>query len=51
MYVVTEYGMVNLKGKSVPERAQALIGIAHPEFREQLEREAREKNLIPRAWA
>jgi acyl-CoA hydrolase len=47
MYVVTEYGMVNLKGKSVPERAQALIGIAHPDFRESLAREAREKNLVP----
>ncbi|HTS24230.1 MAG TPA: acetyl-CoA hydrolase/transferase C-terminal domain-containing protein, partial [Bryobacteraceae bacterium] len=34
MYVVTEYGMVNLKGKSVAERAQALISIAHPDFRE-----------------
>ena len=51
MYVVTEYGMVNLKGLSVPERALALIGIAHPEFREPLERDAREQNLIPRAWA
>ena len=30
MYVVTEYGMVNLKGKSVAERAMALISIAHP---------------------
>ena len=48
MYVVTEYGMVNLKGKSVAERALALISIAHPAFREQLEREAREKNIIPR---
>jgi acyl-CoA hydrolase len=48
MYVVTEYGMVNLKGKSVPERAQALIGIAHPDFRESLTREAREKKLLPR---
>jgi acyl-CoA hydrolase len=47
MYVVTEYGMVNLKGKSVPERAQALIGIAHPDFREGLAREARAKNLVP----
>ena len=36
MYVVTEYGMVNLKGKAVAERAQALIGIAHPDFREAL---------------
>jgi acyl-CoA hydrolase len=47
MYVVTEYGMVNLKGKSVPERARALIGIAHPDFRDSLAREAREKNLVP----
>ena len=48
MYVVTEYGMVNLKGKSVAERAKALIGIAHPQFREGLEREAREKGIVPR---
>jgi acyl-CoA hydrolase len=38
MYVVTEYGMVNLKGKSVPERATAMISIAHPDFRDELER-------------
>jgi acyl-CoA hydrolase len=50
MYVVTEYGMVNLKGKSVPERAKALIGIAHPDFRDGLAREAREKNLVPKAY-
>ncbi len=50
MYVVTEYGLANLKGLSVPERAKALIGLAHPEFREGLEREAREKRLIPRAF-
>jgi len=50
MYVVTEYGMVNLKGKSVPERARALIGLAHPDFREQLEREARECQLLPRGF-
>ncbi len=46
MYVVTEYGIVNLKGKSVPERARALIGLAHPDFREDLERQAREYRLI-----
>lgn len=46
MYVATEYGIVNLKGKSVSERAQALISIAHPKFREQLERDARDKNII-----
>jgi len=47
MFVVTEYGIVNLKGKSVAERAKALIGIAHPEFRESLERQAYEHRLIP----
>lgn len=50
MYVVTEWGMVNLKGKSVPERATALISIAHPDFREELEREARANGLIPRRF-
>jgi acyl-CoA hydrolase len=50
MYVVTEYGMVSLKGKSVAERARALLGIAHPDFREDLEREARERRLIPKGW-
>jgi len=48
MYVVTEYGMVNLKGKSVAERARALIAIAHPDYREELERAAFEHRLIPR---
>jgi acyl-CoA hydrolase len=50
MYVVTEYGIVNLKGKSVPERAQALIGLAHPDFREDLERQAYEHRLIPQGF-
>lgn len=49
MYVVTEYGMVNLKGKSVTERAKALISLAHPDFREGLERDASEHGLIPRS--
>ncbi len=49
MYVVTEYGIANLKGKSVPERARALIALAHPDFREELERAARDNGLIPRA--
>ena len=48
MYVVTEYGIVNLKGKSVPERARAMISIAHPEFREELERGARHHGLLPK---
>jgi acyl-CoA hydrolase len=48
MYVVTEYGMVNLKGRSVADRAKALISLAHPDFRDGLERDAREQGLIPR---
>jgi acyl-CoA hydrolase len=48
MYLVTEFGMVNLKGKSVAERAQAIICLAHPDFREDLERKAYEHRLIPR---
>jgi acyl-CoA hydrolase len=47
MYVVTEYGLVNLKGKCVAERAKALIAIAHPDFREDLERQAYQHRLIP----
>lgn len=38
-YVVTEYGIAQLRGKSLRERAQALIKIAHPDFRDQLEEE------------
>jgi acyl-CoA hydrolase len=48
MYVVTEFGMVNLKGKCVAERAKAIIALAHPDFREDLERQAHERRLIPR---
>lgn len=36
MYVATEYGVVNLKGKSLRERARALTSIAHPDFRAEL---------------
>jgi acyl-CoA hydrolase len=50
MYVVTEYGMVNLKGRSIAERAHLLISIAHPDFREELERDAYEHRLIPRGF-
>ena len=50
MYVVTEYGCVNLKGKTVAERATAMISLAHPDFREELERGAREHQLIPRTY-
>jgi acyl-CoA hydrolase len=50
MYVVTEHGIVNLKGKSVAERAKAMISIAHPDFREGLMREAREAGLFPKGY-
>lgn len=45
-WVVTEYGAVNLYGKSLRERAKLMIGIAHPDHREELERYAKEHNLI-----
>ena len=51
MYVVTEYGMVCLKGKSVAERALALISVAHPDFREGLERQALEHRMIPKGFS
>ena len=35
-YVVTEYGVANLFGKSIQERAKALINISHPKFRDEL---------------
>jgi acyl-CoA hydrolase len=50
MYVVTEYGMANLKGKCIAERAHALINLAHPDFREGLERDAYTHRLIPRGF-
>ena len=40
-HVVTEHGIADLRGKSVPERARELIAIAHPEFRAELREEAR----------
>ncbi len=44
-YIVTEYGMVNLKGLSTWERAEALIGIAHPQFREELIQSAEQMHI------
>ncbi len=50
-YVVTEYGMVNLKGKSTWERARDLISIAHPDFREELIQDAEKMKIWqPRYW-
>ncbi len=45
-FVVTEYGIADLFGKSVRERTLALINIAHPKFRDQLMEEARERRLV-----
>lgn len=45
-YVVTEYGVADLHGKTVRERALALIHIAHPKFRDELMRQARERRLV-----
>jgi acyl-CoA hydrolase len=41
-YVVTEYGIAELRGRSIAERARDLINISHPDFREELSREARD---------
>jgi acyl-CoA hydrolase/GNAT superfamily N-acetyltransferase len=45
-FVVTEYGAVNLFGKSFQERAMALISIAHPDFRNELLHEAKKMGLL-----
>jgi butyryl-CoA:acetate CoA-transferase len=49
MYVVTEYGMVNLKGLSSWERAEALISIAHPDFRDELIAAAQQQHIWKRS--
>lgn len=45
-YLVTEYGVVNLRGLSVADRAKAIISIAHPKFRDELTQKAKELGLI-----
>lgn len=45
-YVVTEYGIANLHGKNLRERFKALSTIAHPDFREELERAAGDRKLL-----
>ena len=40
-YICTEYGIVNLRGLSGYERSASLISIAHPDYRDQLEKDAR----------
>jgi acetyl-CoA hydrolase len=45
-FIVTEYGVAELYGKTIRQRARALINIAHPQFREDLERQARELHYL-----
>jgi acetyl-CoA hydrolase len=45
-YVVTEYGIADLYGKTIRERAQSLINVAHPKFREELTKEAKDLHYI-----
>jgi 4-hydroxybutyrate CoA-transferase len=45
-YIVTEYGVANLRGKSVKERAGQLIAIAHPDFREYLNKELNKIHVL-----
>jgi len=45
-YVVTEYGMVDLYGKSIRQRVNLLISIAHPQFRQELSHQARQLNYL-----
>jgi acyl-CoA hydrolase len=46
-HVVTEWGVAELRGRAISERARALIAIAHPACREALEKEARQCGLLP----
>ena len=48
-YFVTEYGMVNLKGLSTWQKAEALISVAHPDFRDELIRDAEKMNIWRRS--
>ena len=47
--LVTEYGIANMKGKSTWERAEALVNIAHPKFRDELIAEADKMNIWRRS--
>ena len=44
--IVTEWGVAQLHGQSLRERARALIAVAHPDFREGLKDEARRHGLL-----
>jgi acyl-CoA hydrolase len=45
-YVVTEHGVAHLFGRSLRERARALVGVAHPDFRDELTWAARRRRLL-----
>lgn len=45
-YIVTEYGIADLYGKTIKQRAQALINVAHPDFREDLTKQAKEIHYL-----
>ena len=47
-YVISEFGMVNLLGKNIEERAMAMISLAHPDFRDELFHNAQEAGVIDR---
>lgn len=49
--IATEYGIADLYGKTIAQRAQALIGISHPDFREELAAQARELYHVGRVFA
>ncbi|MGM0901583.1 MAG: acetyl-CoA hydrolase/transferase family protein [Bacillota bacterium] len=45
-YIVTEYGITQLRGKSLSQRTQSLISLAHPQFREELRFEAKQSGVL-----
>jgi acyl-CoA hydrolase len=45
-YVVTEFGVVNLHGRTIRQRTELLISISHPQFREELEFFAKEHHYV-----
>ena len=48
-FLATEYGVINLEGRSTWERAEMLISIAHPEFRDMLIKEAQDRKIWRRS--
>jgi acetyl-CoA hydrolase len=45
-YVVTEFGVADLYGKTIRQRARQLIAVAHPDFRSELEKQAKELHYL-----